>query len=127
MIKEKLKNARIAKGLTQKETAKAIHRTTTNYCRKENGEIKISKIEWKKLAAFLEVSEDDIFQENEQKVVINVENQTTGENFGNYNYYSNVNEEMLAHILDYIKILKKENDELKENWSKNNFTPISSV
>ena len=118
MIKENLRNARKSKGYTQEQLAEVICRTPTNYCRKENGEIKISKDEWKRLAKFLDVSEEEIFEEDDNKFAINTENQT-GDNIGSYNYYNNVNEEMLSHIMDYMKFLKKENEALKKKLGEN--------
>ena len=119
MVKEKLRNARKSKGYTQEQLAEIICRTPTNYCRKENGDIKISKEEWTKLAKFLEVPEEEIFEQDENSVTFNIDNISDGKNFGIYNYYSNVNEELLAHVLDLVKILKNENEELKKKLGEN--------
>ena len=112
MIKEKLQSTRTRKGFTQAQLAEVIHTTTPNYCRKEKGEVKISRDEWKKLAVFLEVFFEDIYEEDDAKVNINTENQT-GDNIGNYYNYS-IHQEMLKHIMDYVNLLKVENDKLKE-------------
>ena len=117
MVKEKLKSTRISKGFTQEQVAEKLCINASGYNRRENGQVKIIKNEWKKIAEFLDVLVEDIFEEDEAKVIIHTESQT-GDNIGNYHQYNNANEEMMAHMLDYIKMLKKENEELKAKISE---------
>ncbi|SDL96233.1 helix-turn-helix domain-containing protein [Chryseobacterium taihuense] len=115
MRKEKLYQARKKKGITQNQLANILSTDVSNYCRKESGDVKITKSEWEKIAKFLDVSFDDIYEEDENiKVVINADNNSNGENFGNYNNYYNIPNSLIENLQDYIKLLKEENRILKE-------------
>ncbi len=50
MIKEKLRKIRIDKGMSQKQLAAALPTDVSNYCRKESGDVRITKQEWEKFA-----------------------------------------------------------------------------
>jgi len=113
MIKEKLRSTRITKGFTQQRIAEAIQTTKSNYCRKENGEVKINHIEWQKLESILSVSYEDIYEEEEAKTLINVENHAIRQNLRTYNHCS-MHENMIKHIMDYLNFLKDENEKLKD-------------
>ncbi|MDV3492908.1 hypothetical protein BAS06_06730 [Elizabethkingia miricola] len=58
----KLRNIRIDKGYRQREIAEILHTDVSNYSQKENGEIVIYKEEWEKIAVFLDVPLDDIYE-----------------------------------------------------------------
>ncbi|MBB4808167.1 transcriptional regulator with XRE-family HTH domain [Chryseobacterium defluvii] len=120
MQKEKLRAIRKKKGYTQQQIADIIATDVSNYSRKESGDVKIIKDEWEKIANFLEVSVEDIYEDEDSKVVINNEYNTISENSGFYNllYGNNTNynipNSMIDNLQDYIKLLKEENNSLKE-------------
>ena len=115
MIKEKLRNLHSDKGVSQKQLASVISTDVSNYSRKENGERKITRQEWEKLAKFLEVPVDDIYEEDfPQQIINNYDNQ--GSYAGSNNYFRNIPDFILNNQQDYIEMLKKENQNLqKEN------------
>ena len=53
MEKTKLKNMRNEKGFTQQQIADYLPTDKSNYCKKELGYIKITSMEWEKLAKIL--------------------------------------------------------------------------
>jgi transcriptional regulator with XRE-family HTH domain len=57
-----LKEQRLLKGFSQKEVASYINTEVSNYNRKENGQVKITRNEWERLAEFLECAVEDIYQ-----------------------------------------------------------------
>ena len=115
MEKHKLKQARIRKGFTQQEVADKLATDISNYSRKENGYVGITKQEWKKLASILQVSEDEIYQENEAAV-----NNTFFDNSSITNQNIGVPAVMLENLLDYIAFLKEENSRLKQELKAKN-------
>lgn len=117
MEKEKLRNARKVKGITQQQIADIIATDVSNYSRKESGDVSIRKDEWEKIARFLEVPVEDIYEEEEARQINNFENITGSSGFGNNingNLYCNVPEFLLENQRDYIEHLKKENQRLQE-------------
>ncbi|WP_419868203.1 helix-turn-helix transcriptional regulator [Chryseobacterium sp. CT-SW4] len=102
MQKEKLRLIRKNKGITQKQMADFLCTAISNYCRKENGEVKIIKSEWEKIAKFLGVPIEDIFEEDHmlESSAITV----------NHHMSTSV----IENLQDYIKLLKDENNKLKE-------------
>jgi transcriptional regulator with XRE-family HTH domain len=82
MQKEKLRSARKRKGYTQQQVADIIATDVSNYSRKESGDVKIFKDEWEKIAGFLEVSIDEIYEAEEAKIF--VENNVFNESPGSY-------------------------------------------
>ncbi|GEJ46951.1 helix-turn-helix transcriptional regulator [Chryseobacterium sp. ON_d1] len=115
MIKNKLIKARKAKEQTQESMAKILHMTQSQYQRREKGEIKISDEEWERMAKALDTSVDDIKEDDLANIhqVNNYDN-----NSGNYsasnNYFYNIPEFLLQNQQEYINLLKKEIQELKE-------------
>src|SRR5690606_10463192 len=79
MVKEKLRKIRIDKGMSQKQLAAALPTDVSNYCRKESGDVRITKQEWEKFAQVLGVSFDEIFEEDSPAISINYENSTIAE------------------------------------------------
>ncbi|MEJ5049458.1 helix-turn-helix transcriptional regulator [Chryseobacterium culicis] len=117
MQKEKLRNVRKRKGITQQQVADIIATDVSNYSRKESGDVKIFNDEWEKIARFLEVPVEEIFEEEEAKQINHFDNITESSGFGNNingNLYCNVPEFLLESQRDYIEILKKENQRLQE-------------
>ncbi|ODS87456.1 MAG: hypothetical protein ABS44_10830 [Chryseobacterium sp. SCN 40-13] len=109
MVKEKLRKIRIDKGMSQKQLAAALPTNVSNYCRKESGDVRITKQEWEKFAQVLEVSFDEIFEEDTPAISINYENSTIAENSGNFSTYHNIPESIIKNLKDFIKHLKEEN------------------
>ncbi|UKB81399.1 helix-turn-helix domain-containing protein [Chryseobacterium sp. MEBOG07] len=116
MQKERLRNARKVKGFTQQQVADIIATDVSNYSRKESGDVSIRKEEWEKIARFLEVPVEEIFEEEEAKQINHFENNTNSNNIGTVsgNYYCNIPEFLLENQRDYIETLKKENQRLQE-------------
>lgn len=65
---------------------------------------------------YLEVSVEEIYEEEEAKQINNFENNTNSNNIGTVsgNYYCNIPEFLLENQRDYIEHLKKENERLQE-------------
>ena len=79
----------------------------SNYCRKESGDVRITKQEWEKFAETLGVPLDEIFEEDTPAISINYENSTIAENSGNFSTYHNIPESIIKNLEDFIKIWKK--------------------
>jgi transcriptional regulator with XRE-family HTH domain len=117
MQKEKLRNVRKRKGFTQQQVAEYIATDVSNYSRKESGDVKIFHDEWEKIARFLEVPVEEIYEEEEAKQINNFDNITGSSGFGNNingNLYCNVPEFLLESQRELIEMLKKENQRLQE-------------
>jgi transcriptional regulator with XRE-family HTH domain len=112
MEKEKLKNARLSKGLSQDDLAKHLHVTASGYNRREKGHQKILNSEWQKLANALNLSLDDIYEADENQIIICRE-QSVGINNGTNNVYT-IPEFILESQKKYIEKLENENASLKE-------------
>ncbi|MDQ1098722.1 MULTISPECIES: helix-turn-helix transcriptional regulator [Chryseobacterium] len=113
MIKTKLINVRKAKEFAQGAMARELHMTQSQYQRREKGEIMISDPEWEKMAKILHMNIEDIKEDEPGKVVNNLENNKVNY-FGSNNYFYNIPEFILENQQDYINLLKKEIEELKE-------------
>ncbi|WP_294207484.1 helix-turn-helix transcriptional regulator [uncultured Chryseobacterium sp.] len=113
MIKTKLINARKAKEFTQGAMARELNMTQSQYQRREKGDIMISDPEWEKMAKILHMNIEDIKEDEPGKVVNNLDN-NEGDYFGSNNYFYNIPEFILENQQDYINLLKKEIEELKE-------------
>ncbi|MGC5743456.1 helix-turn-helix transcriptional regulator [Chryseobacterium sp. NFX27] len=121
MQKEKLRDVRKRKGFTQQQIADILATDVSNYSRKESGDVAIRKEEWEKIARFLEVPVEEIYQEEEAKQINHFDNITSSSSFGNNisgNYYCNVPEFLLESQRELIEILKKENQRLEEELKK---------
>ncbi len=120
MQKEKLRTVRKMKGFTQQQMAEVIPTDVSNYSRKENGTVSITQTEWNKLAQFLEVPIEEIYEEEEAKIVIEnpVFNDNNGVNVGNNNATANISNELSIEIIktmqEYIGLLKEEIERLKK-------------
>lgn len=111
MIQENLKNLRKQKGISQEKMAKILGTDTSNYSRKERGEVKIFDDEWDKLAKTLEVPLEQI-KNNDIKFPSQFEISTFNDSPGNNLKYSNIPDFFLETQKKYIEKLEKENTEL---------------
>lgn len=101
MIKIKLREVRLNKGLSQEELADLIGMSQCSYSRRENGKKSISDNEWYKIAKSLDVTKEVIYEINIAKI--------------NKNDFESQREFSKFHfILKYLEFLKKENTALKE-------------
>jgi transcriptional regulator with XRE-family HTH domain len=118
MEKIKLINTRKRKGMSTKEMADLIPMEEYSYRRREKGETRITYKEWQKIAAILEVEVEDIFETEQQAVNIHNENgQVNNSTYTGKIQYYNIPKEMVENQQEYIVILKKEIEELKnENF-----------
>lgn len=117
MQKEKLRSVRKRKAITQQQIADVLATDVSNYSRKESGDVAIRKEEWEKIARFLEVPLEEIYEEEEAKQINYFDNITSSSSFGNNingNYYCNVPEFLLESQRELIELLKKENQRLEE-------------
>ncbi|WP_288447305.1 helix-turn-helix transcriptional regulator [uncultured Chryseobacterium sp.] len=120
MQKEKLRNTRKRKGFTQQQVADYIATDVSNYSRKESGDVKIYPDEWNKIARFLEVPLEEIYESEEVTQINNFDNITSSNSFGVNNGILNFNipEYILETQKDLIELLKKENKRLEEELLK---------
>lgn len=117
MQKEKLRLLRKRKGYTQKDIADAIATDVSNYSRKESGDVRIIKDEWEKIAKFLNVSVDEIYEEDEPKVIVNNEHPVFNDNAvsaGVMTQFNSISTSVIQNLQEYIVLLKKEIDRLNE-------------
>ncbi len=122
MQKEKLRTVRKMKGFTQQQMAEVIPTDVSNYSRKESGAVSITQAEWNKLAQYLEVPVEEIYEEEEAKFIFEnpVFNDSPGSNVGNItaNNVGNITNELSIEIIktmqEYIGLLKEEIERLKK-------------
>ncbi|MDR6463292.1 MULTISPECIES: helix-turn-helix transcriptional regulator [Chryseobacterium] len=120
MQKEKLRVIRKQKGYTQQQVADFIATDVSNYSRKESGDVRIVKDEWDKLARFLDVPIEDIYEEEEATVVINNNHPVFNDRsssagvINSLNNYDNIPGDIIENLQNYIALLKEENERLKE-------------
>ncbi|MBB6372064.1 helix-turn-helix transcriptional regulator [Chryseobacterium shigense] len=116
MQKEKLRTIRKQKGYTQQQIADIIATDVSNYSRKESGDVRIIKDEWDKIARFLNVTVEDIYEEEEAKVVINNDHPVFNDHAVSsiVSQFNNIPGSIIQNLQDYISFLKEENERLKE-------------
>lgn len=120
MEKEKLRRVRKQKGFTQQEIADFIATDVSNYSRKESGGVKITRNEWDKIAKFLDVPVEEIYEEEDATIIINNENNATGPNSGIYSslkdniHNYNIPNSVIDNLQKYIVLLEEEIKRLKE-------------
>lgn len=119
MQKEKLRIIRKQKGYTQQQVADFIATDVSNYSRKESGDVKIIKDEWDKIARFLEVPVEEIYEEEESKIIVNNDHPVFNDKSANaivtQNNYDNIPGTIVENLQAYITLLKEENKRLKDN------------
>lgn len=96
-------------GFSCKEIADLLCMEEYSYRRRESGKTKISNQEWKKISDILSVPFEVIF-ESENRYCDNSDSNTPKTNFPQS---FNIPKEILDNQLEYISILKIENDTLK--------------
>jgi len=99
MIKQKLIAKRKEKGVSQAELASYIGVEQSQYCRRENGEIHITKKEWNKLAKYLNVPLSEIYEPQEVLDILVSDAETNA---------------IIKIMQNYIQRLEEENKTLKE-------------
>jgi transcriptional regulator with XRE-family HTH domain len=136
--KNKLKETRLNKGLSQETLADLIGMTQCNYSRRENGRKVISDTEWTKIAKALDVNKETIYETNIlvtnhnntlkipyrsffEPESISIDNSKSVTTEINSVHHYNITKEMVDNQHEYINILKieinslkKENIQLKE-------------
>lgn len=113
MIQEKLKALRKQRGISQEKMAKILSIDPSNYSRKERGEIRIHDSEWQKIADALEVKVEDIKEKHLSGIVHN-DNSTLHDQSGSYIHNYKISNSIIENLQDYILLLKKEIETLKE-------------
>ncbi|WP_228372398.1 helix-turn-helix transcriptional regulator [Chryseobacterium daeguense] len=117
MVQERLKSLRKQKGISQETMAKTLGTDTSNYSRKERGEVKIFDYEWEKLAKVLDVPLEDIKNE-ETRLSFQFENSTFHDHSGSNINYSNVPDFFIEIQRKYIEKLEEEIRDLKSQIKK---------
>ncbi|RQO40919.1 transcriptional regulator [Chryseobacterium sp. KBW03] len=124
MQKEKLRTVRKSKGYTQQQLADVIPTDVSNYSRKESGAVSITQTEWTKLAHFLDVPVEEIYEEEDAKIIIenpvfndspgsSVNANNNGDNSNVTNISNELSIEIIKNLQEYISLLKEEINELK--------------
>ncbi|MBT2620891.1 MULTISPECIES: helix-turn-helix transcriptional regulator [Chryseobacterium] len=117
MQKEKLRLIRKKKGYTQQQIADIIATDVSNYSRKESGDVKIVRAEWEKIANFLDVTMEEIYEEDDAQIVVNndhpVFNDSSASGIYQYNN-STIPLSIVENLQEYISLLKEENRKLNE-------------
>lgn len=116
MQKEKLRLIRKQKGYTQQQVADFIATDVSNYSRKESGDVRIVRDEWDKLARFLDVPIEDIYEEDEATLVVNNDHPVFNDQSAGAinNQYNNIPGAIIENLQGYIALLKEENERLKK-------------
>jgi transcriptional regulator with XRE-family HTH domain len=112
MEKQKLIEVRKNRGFSQEQLAKHLHMDVSNYNRREKGQAKITTNEWEKIASFLKVGLEEIF-ESEEAMIFVCKDQSVGINHGTNNIYT-IPEFLLESQRKYIAKLEEENAALKK-------------
>lgn len=113
MEKLKLKNMRLEKGFTQQQIADYLATDKSNYCKKEHGNIKITNMEWEKLAKKLSCEVEDIYEKEDKSFYINSNLNNIGDN-NVYNPLNDITIKYISKLEEEIKSLKEEIRILKE-------------
>ncbi|MET3035377.1 helix-turn-helix transcriptional regulator [Chryseobacterium sp. NRRL B-14859] len=116
MQKEKLRVIRKQKGYTQQQVADIISTDVSNYSRKESGDVKIVQDEWDKIARFLDVPVEDIFEDDDATIVVNNDHPVFNDSSAGAinNQFNNIPGSIIENLQGYIALLKEENERLKE-------------
>lgn len=109
MEKRKLFRARTNKGLTHDEISVLANMDQSTYSRKEAGISKITSAEWKKLASVLDVPLKEIFEDEDNTILISNDNSPNSKVMANSSDYCNVPEYILVSLKKYIEKLENEN------------------
>ncbi|ROI06571.1 transcriptional regulator [Chryseobacterium sp. G0240] len=96
--------------------SKILSTDVSNYCRKENGEVRIYDDEWEKLAKALDVPVEEIKEDKSANVVQNLtfNDNSSNTQSGNYNQYYSIPSPVMDNLQDYIALLKEQVAFLKQ-------------
>jgi len=113
--KNKLIEARNNKAYSQEYLAATLQMNISSYSRKEQGKIRISNHEWKKLSEILEVPLEDIYESEESMLfVFNDNSSGVGNGIGNHVTNYTIPQSIWDSQKKYIEKLEEENQNLKE-------------
>lgn len=70
MKKQKLIQARKQRGITQQQIAEILCMGVSNYSRKEKGILSMRNEEWEKIAEYLGIPVEEIYEQEEAKIII---------------------------------------------------------
>jgi DNA-binding XRE family transcriptional regulator len=107
MLKQKLSNKRIEKGISQEKMADLLGLNTSNYNRRESGKTQIKIKEWEKIAEILEVAISEIFESEEANIYLNAKNYSNGQVVGHNNTLIGIDETTLKNLNHFINSLKE--------------------
>ena len=108
MEKKKLIQARKNKGFTQKDMAEILCMGVSNYNRKEKGILSMRNEEWEKIAEYLGIPVEEIYEQEENQIFICKDQAVgIGVNNGTNNVYT-IPEHILESQRKYIKKLETE-------------------
>lgn len=127
MEKTKLIEARTKKGFKQQQVADYLNMDISNYNRREKGTAKVTNQEWEKLSKLFEMPIEEIYESDENMILICRDNATV--NYQGNNHIYSIPEYLLEHQRKYIQnleeidasqkqkilILEQENKSLKSN------------
>jgi transcriptional regulator with XRE-family HTH domain len=113
MEKNKLITKRKAKGFSQSMIAEKLCMDVSNYNRREKGQVRISSMEWDKLAEILEESVENLYEAEEGQMFVAKDNSTVHYQ-GNNHIYA-VPEHLLETQRKYIEILERKVRGIKED------------
>jgi transcriptional regulator with XRE-family HTH domain len=116
MKKSKLAVTRKEKGYTQQQVADFIPTDVSNYSRKESGDVRIAPEEWEKIARFLNVSIEEIYEEEDVKPIINNTCHDITPPFASRSVtdFNEISLSIIKNLQEYIELLKDEITRLKD-------------
>lgn len=117
MEHKKLINIRKSKGLTQCQISMKTAMEQTTYSRKERGKSPIKNEEWNRFAKALNVSIDEIKDDNNISLAKG-KNSKFQKNRNNENPHMVIDQSILDVFVNYINKLEEENKKLKNKIEK---------
>jgi predicted AlkP superfamily phosphohydrolase/phosphomutase len=85
----------------------------SQYSRRENGVVKISKKEWDKIAKELNTTLDEIYEPEDGVYIINNEN-ANGNYSGSQNHFQQIPDNLLEDIKNHLKTIENDNNMFKK-------------
>jgi transcriptional regulator with XRE-family HTH domain len=111
MEKHKLIQLRQSKGISQEQMPDKLAITPSTYSRKEKGLVRIRPEEWEKIAKFLNLPVEEVYESDETNYFV-IKDQATANYLGTNHVYS-IPEYFLETQRKYIERLEKEIADLK--------------
>lgn len=111
MEKKKLIQARKQRCITQQQMAEILCMGISNYSRKEKGILSMRNEEWEKIAEYLGIPVEEIYEQEEAQVII-CKDQAVGIINGTNNVYT-IPEHVIESQRKYIKKLEAEIEMLR--------------